>query len=70
MSERDDRPAGESSREGRQQELQRGQVEGGSAGTVGALDGTAAAGSLGAAGTEKPDSVMPHSAPDPSIGPD
>lgn len=45
-------------------------AEGGTAGTVGALGGTAAAASGGAAGDEESDSVMPQEAPDPSIGPD
>ena len=44
--------------------------EGATPGTVGALDGAAAAGSLGAVGAEKPESELPHEAPDPSAGPD
>jgi hypothetical protein len=55
MSERDERPDVE---------------EGATPGTVGALDGAAAAGSVGGVGAAKPDSVMPQEAPDPSIGPD
>lgn len=37
---------------------------------VGALDGVAAAGSVGAVGADKPQSAMPQEAPDPSTGPD
>jgi hypothetical protein len=70
MSERDDRPADESSREGQQEQLATGVEEGGGPGSVGALDGAAAAGSIGAVGGAKSDSVMPQEAPDPSIGPD
>jgi hypothetical protein len=70
MSERDDRPADESSREGQREQVENSAVEGGSPGTVGALDGAAAAGSIGGVGGAKPDSVMPQGAPDPSIGPD
>jgi hypothetical protein len=70
MSERDDRPADESSREGVREQLSRDEEEGASPGTVGALDGAAAAGSAGAVGAEQPDSVMPQEPPDPSIGPD
>ena len=44
--------------------------EGETPGTVGALDGAAAAGSQGAVGAPDDDSEMPTSAPDPSIGPD
>ncbi len=44
--------------------------EGGTPGPVGALDGAAAVGSVGAVGAEKPDGVMPQEAPDPSVGPD
>ena len=70
MSERDDRPADESSTEGSREHLVRETEEGNSPGSVGALDGPAAAGSTGAVGGAKPDSVMPQEAPDPSIGPD
>jgi hypothetical protein len=70
MSERDDRPADQDDTEGRREEAARGLEEGGDAGSVGALDGAAAAGSLGAVGGPKPDSVMPQEAPDPSVGPD
>ena len=70
MSERDDRPADESSTEGSSEHVAREAEEGGSPGSVGALDGAAAAGSMGAASTRKPDSAMPQEAPDPSIGPD
>jgi hypothetical protein len=65
MSERDDRPAGEESDDARADVK-----EGATPGTVGALDGAAAAGSLGAVGADKPDSAMPQDAPDPTIGPD
>ena len=70
MSERDDRPADASSREGVHERAERAATEGASGGTVGAQDGAAGAGSLGAVSTEKPDSVMPQGPPDPSIGPD
>ena len=70
MSERDDRPADESSREGVHEQTARAATEGASGGSVGAQDGAAGAGSLGAVSTGKPDSVMPQEAPDPSIGPD
>jgi len=70
MSERDDRPAGESSREGVHEEAARAALEGGSAAGVGAQDGAAAAGSLGAVSSEKPDSVLPQAPPDPTVGPD
>jgi hypothetical protein len=70
MSERDDRPADESSRENAAELPRRDLAEGGDPGAVGALDGAAAAGSLGAVGSSRPDSVMPQGAPDPSIGPD
>ena len=70
MSERDDRPADESSGEGPREQLARGLEEGGAPGAIGALDGTAAAGSLGAVGGGKRESLIPQDAPDPSIGPD
>ncbi len=70
MSERDDRPADESSREGQQEQVARSAVEGGAPGAVGALDGAAAAGSIGAVGSGKRDSAIPQGPPDPSIGPD
>ncbi len=70
MSERDDRPAGESSTEGPREQLAREAAEGGGPGAVGALDGAAAAGSLGAVGGGKRESLLPQDAPDPSIGPD
>ncbi len=70
MSERDDRPADESSSEGNQEQLATSQKEGGGPGSVGALDGAAAAGSLGGVGGAKMDSAIPQEAPDPSIGPD
>jgi hypothetical protein len=70
MSERDDLPADESSREGQHEQVARSATEGGSPGTVGASDGAAAAGSMGAASVGKRDSVIPQEAPDPSIGPD
>jgi hypothetical protein len=70
MSERDDRPADEDSREGQQEQLQRDLEEGGGPGAVGALDGAAAAGSMGAVGGGKTDSVIPQEPPDPGIGPD
>ena len=60
----------ERSREGVHEEVARTATEGGSPGAVGSLDGAAGAGSLGAVSTEKPGSVMPQGAPDPSIGPD
>ena len=62
MSERDERP--ESDDAGTNTH------EGATPGTVGALDGAAAAGSLGAVGADKPQSEMPQVAPDPSAGPD
>jgi hypothetical protein len=70
MSERDDRPADESSREGQHEQVARSAVEGGAPGAVGALDGAAAAGSIGAVGSGKRDSAIPQEAPDPTIGPD
>ena len=70
MRERDDRPVDESSRAGAHEETARAATEGASGGSVGAQDGAAGAGSLGAVSTEKPDSVMPQGAPDPSVGPD
>lgn len=70
MSERDDRPADESSNEGPREQVARKAVEGGDAGSVGALDGAAAAGGLGAVSDGKRDSLIPQEAPDPSIGPD
>jgi hypothetical protein len=71
MSERDDRPADESSREGVHEQAARAAMNAGSAGSVGAQDGAAGAGSLGAVSSEKPDSVMPQAARDPTTtGPD
>jgi hypothetical protein len=70
VSERDDRPADENSREGAQEQLEASQEEGGGPGAVGALDGAAAAGSIGAVGAAKRDGAIPQEAPDPSIGPD
>lgn len=70
MSERDDRPADETlDAESRRQSAQN-TAEGGDASAVGALDGAAAAGGLGAMSSGKPDSAMPQEAPDPSTGPD
>ena len=70
MSERDDRPADDTlDAESRSRSALNAQ-EGASAGSIGALDGAAAAGSLGAAGGGERDSGMPEEAPDPSIGPD
>ena len=45
-------------------------AEGASPGSVGALDGAAAAGSLGAVGSSPDDGALPTHAPDPSVGPD
>lgn len=70
MSERDDRPADEGSRDGSREQVARSQKEGGGPGAVGALDGAAAAGSLGAVGGSEHDGAIPQQAPDPSIGPD
>jgi hypothetical protein len=70
MSERDNRPAGEDTQEGEQAHLAEEAHEGASPGSIGAVDGAAAAGSLGAVSSPGPDSEMPTSAPDPSIGPD
>lgn len=70
MSERDDRPVAEETRDDQQAELQKDLVEGASPGQIGALDGAAAAGSLGAVGEPEVDSDLPTGAPDPSIGPD
>ena len=70
MSERDDRPADEASREAPRTQVQEDVDDGGGPGTVGALDGAAAAGSVGGVGAAEPDSLMPQAAPDPSIGPD
>lgn len=70
MSERSDRPADEASLETPRTQAQKDAEEGGSPGTVGALDGAAAAGGLGGVSAPKPGSVMPQEAPDPSIGPD
>ena len=69
MSVRDDRTADERSSEAPRAELTGNAVEGGGPDSVGALDGAAVAGGLGAVGSDKPDSVMPHDAPDPTIGP-
>lgn len=68
MSE--ERPADESSRQGEREQLAASQEEGGGAGSIGALDGAAAAGSLGAVGGGRNDRAIPQEAPDPSIGPD
>ena len=70
MSERDDRPAAEETSEGQQGHLGDELAEGATPGTTGALDGAAAAGSLGAVGGGAKDSLIPEGAPDPSIGPD
>jgi DNA-binding response OmpR family regulator len=70
VSERDDRPADEESfDDGRERPMQDVE-EGASPGSVGALDGAAAAGSTGAVGAPKPGSVMPQEAPDPAKGAD
>ena len=66
MSERDERPMDDDSGDAGASDLH----EGGTPGNVGALDGAAAAGSVGAVGADKPDSLMPQDAPDPSVGPD
>jgi hypothetical protein len=69
MSERDDRTADDTlDAESRDQSAR--SAEGGDAGAVGALDGTAAVGGLGAVSGSEQDNVMPEEAPDPSIGPD
>ncbi len=68
MSERDDRPAAEETTEGR--EPSQGLVDGATGTQVGALDGAAAAGGLGAVSGGKRQSAMPTDAPDPTIGPD
>jgi hypothetical protein len=70
MSERDDRPTDETRWEGEREALARESREGGGPGAVGALDGAAAAGSIGAVSGDKTDSVMPQEGPDPGIGPD
>lgn len=70
MSERDDRPAAEETREGQQEHLVQEMGEGATPGTVGALDGAAAAGSIGGTSAARSDSELPQGAPDPSIGPD
>ncbi len=70
MSERDDRPVDESSRENAARAPRRDAEEGGGPSAVGALDGAAAAGSAGGVGGRKPDSLIPQGPPDPSIGPD
>jgi hypothetical protein len=67
VSERDDRPGDD---EAAQQHLDTEVEEGGGPGAVGALDGAAAAGSVGAVGDAKRDGAIPREAPDPSIGPD
>jgi hypothetical protein len=70
MSERDDRPAdGTLDGESRHESAENA-AEVGNAGAVEALDGAAAAGSLGAVGGGERDSVMPEASPDPSIGRD
>ena len=69
MSERDDRPADAGSRAGSHVQLATSQDEGGGPGAVGALDGAAAAGSLGAVGGRKHDGAIPQDAPTPASGP-
>ena len=69
MSERDDRPAAENTVEGQQEHLQEELQDGAGPAAVGALDGPAAIGSLGAV-SGRSDSEIPQAAPDPSIGPD
>jgi hypothetical protein len=70
MSERDDRPAGEGTMEGQQPHLAQDLEEGASPGTVGAADGVAATGSLGAVAGSPQETVMPEGPPDPTVGPD
>ncbi|TQN41202.1 hypothetical protein FHU33_0562 [Blastococcus colisei] len=70
MSGRNDRPAGESSDRGPHEKVARHAADGGDAGSVGALDGVAAAGGRGAVSDGKRGSLIPEEAPDPSIGPD
>jgi hypothetical protein len=70
MGERDDARAGDETREGQEEHLAAELSEGATPGTTGALDGAAAVGSLGAVGGPAPDSELPGSPPDPTIGPD
>jgi hypothetical protein len=70
MSERDDRPADDTVDAESRQQTARNAAEGGDAGAVGALDGAAAAGGMGAVSGKKRNSAMPLEAPDPSVGPD
>jgi hypothetical protein len=67
VSERDDRRADD---EAAQEHLDTEAAEGGGPGAVGALDGAAAAGSVGAVGEAKRDGAIPREAPDPGTGPD
>ena len=69
MSERRGRPSDVSTREEPQEQVATSQEEGGGPGSVGALDGAAAAGSLGAVGGATHGGALPEDAPDPGIGP-
>ena len=70
MSERDDRPAGEPGREGQEVHLTQDLQESAHRRTAGALDGAAAAGSLGSVGGGAVDSELPTGAPGPTSGQD
>ncbi len=70
MSQPDDRPAGAASGETDKDTLGGDLREGATPGTTGALDGAAAAGSVGAVSGPSGNGVMPEGAPDPSVGPD
>ncbi|MEU0077645.1 hypothetical protein ABZY58_07010 [Micromonospora tulbaghiae] len=68
--EHDDVAAAENTTEDQQEHLVEDLNEGASPGHIGALDGAAAVGSLGAVSGPDHDSEIPGGAPDPSIGPD
>jgi hypothetical protein len=71
MSERDDRLTADEKSEGAPQAaLEQELEEGAGPGAVGALDGAAAVGSLGATSTGRGGGVMPSEPPDPRDGAD
>jgi hypothetical protein len=69
-SEPDERPTDEGGEQGPRERVASDAAEGGDPGSVGSLDGAAAAGGTGAVSGGKPGSLIPQQAPDPSIGPD
>ncbi|MGH3931497.1 MAG: hypothetical protein ACRDTF_16180 [Pseudonocardiaceae bacterium] len=70
MSERDDRPSGEGAVEDQQFLLAQDLDEGAGPGIIGAADGVAGAGSVGAAAGDSKNAVMPDGPPDLTVGPD